>query len=159
MRENCDPAERLILRVTRFSGSIPFITLHAAWFGLWICLNLMLPSRLRWDPFPFTFLTLVVSLEAIFLSTFILVTENREAAVAERRMHLDLQINLMAEQESTRMFALLRKIAENLGVHPPQDPDSKALAEETQPAKILDLIDECLKENEPAAAAGRKSKK
>jgi uncharacterized membrane protein len=158
MREDCERAERIIQRVTRLSGSVHFIAIHAIWFALWIILNTALPARLRWDPFPFTFLTLVVSLEAIFLSTFILVTENREAAVAERRMHLDLQINLLAEQENTRMLVLVNRIAEHLGVPLSEDAETKALAKKTEPGRILDQIDQCLKKSGPAADAAHTPK-
>ncbi len=158
VRENCDKSERIIQQVTRFSGSVPFIAVHGSWFALWILLNTALPARLHWDPFPFTFLTFVVSLEAIFLSTFILVTENREAAVAERRMHLDLQINLLAEQENTRMLVLMNRIAEHLGVPPPEDAETRALAEKTEPGRILDQIDQGLKRNGSAADAAHTRK-
>jgi len=149
MRESCAGTERIIRRFTRFCGSVRFIIVHAAWFGIWITLNTVPPARLHWDPAPFTFLTFLVSLEAIFLSTFILVTENREAAVAERRMHLDLQINLLAERESTRILVLLSGIAEHLGVQVKEDAESKALAEKTDPASLLHHIDACLKEGTP----------
>ena len=72
--------------------------------------------NLAFDPFPYTFLTLVVSLEAIFLSIFILISQNQETQLTERRKHLDLQINLLAEQENTKMLQLLIAISEKVGV-------------------------------------------
>jgi len=71
--------------------------------------------------------TTIVSPEAIILSTFILITENRQAAISERRNHLDLQINLLAEQENTKMLALLKRIADKVGVEYDDDPDVKIL--------------------------------
>ena len=74
--------------------------MHVVWFAGWILAN-GLPGIKHFDPFPFTFLTLVVSLEAIFLSTFILISQNHETLLSERRNQLDLQINLLREQENT----------------------------------------------------------
>jgi uncharacterized membrane protein len=88
--------------IANFCGSMPFVWVHVAWFGGWIILNAV-PRFPHIDPFPFTFLTLVVSLEAIFLSTFILISQNHDTKISERRNHLDLQINLLSEQENTRM--------------------------------------------------------
>ena len=84
------------------------------------------------DPFPFQFLTLVVSLEAIFLTTFIMISQNRQGRIAERRNHLDLQINLLAEQENSKMLAMLDAIMEHLGIKD-TDPDVRILEEATQP--------------------------
>jgi len=103
--------------VTRFAGSSVFIVLHIIWFSLWIILNM---GRVRgihpFDPYPFTFLTMVVSLEAIFLSIFVLISQNRMARQADRRAHLDLQINLLAEQENTMMLRMLESLCEREGI-------------------------------------------
>jgi uncharacterized membrane protein len=81
-----------------------FIAIHIVWFTVWISLNLgRIDGIHAFDPYPFTFLTMVVSLEAIFLSIFVLISQNRMAHQADRRAHLDLQINLLAEQENTMM--------------------------------------------------------
>lgn len=127
--------------ITRFCGSMTFVWVHLVWFGVWSVLNLTLPPGWRWDPLPFPFLTLIVSLEAIFLSTFILITENREGAIAARRAQLDLQINLLAEQENTKMLLLLERIASRLGVEPGSDAEMRALEENTHPEKVLEQID------------------
>ena len=115
-----------------------FIWTHVAWFGVWIGYNLIVP-RPPFDPFPFALLTLVVSLEAIFLSTFILISENRQARLGDRRNLLDLQINLLAEQENTKMLAMLRRIAEHLDVR--LDGDVTALEAETDCAQLTEEID------------------
>ena len=85
--------------IANFCGSMTFVWIHVGWFGGWIVINAA--TRFQFDPFPFTFLTLVVSLEAIFLSTFILISQNQETRMTERRNHLDLQINMLAEKEDT----------------------------------------------------------
>ncbi len=117
-----------------------FLWVHVAWFAIWIFTNSMLRGRAI-DPFPFSLLTLTVSLEAIFLSTFILISENRQALVDERRSHLDLQINLLAEQENTKMLKLLKEIAQKVGVESHDDPEIAVLEQATLPHKLLEQID------------------
>lgn len=134
--------DRIIDGITAFCGSVPFVWIHIFWYGGWIAYN-TLPGPRHFDPFPFQFLTLVVSLEAIMLSTFILITQNRQAAIADRRNELDLQINLLAEQENTKALVLLDAIARKLGLHEGDDPEVKALEETARPETIVDLVDRC----------------
>ena len=90
---------------------------HLLFFAAWIATQTgFIPVLPIFDPFPFTFLTFVVSLEAIFLSIFVLISQGRMTLQAERRSHLDLQVNLLAEQESTNALRLLHAIAEHLNV-------------------------------------------
>ena len=96
--------------ITRFCGSMAFVWAHLLGFSIWIFIN-VLPGFDHFDPYPFTILTLVVSLEAIFLSTFILISQNHETRLSERRNQLDLQINLLAEEENTKMLTLIDRIA------------------------------------------------
>lgn len=131
--------------ITRFCGSMSFVWVHVLWFALWIGASVLSGSK-AFDPFPFNLLTLSVSLEAIFLSTFILISENRQSRVDERRNNLDLQINLLAEQESTKTLQLLKEIAEKLGINPDKDPNIAILEQATRPEKLLAQIDETLKE-------------
>jgi uncharacterized membrane protein len=99
--------------ITRFAGSGIFIVLHILWFTFWLILNLgKISGVVPFDPYPFTFLTFVVSLEAIFLSIFVLISQNRMSRQADRRAHLDLQINLLAEQENTMMLRMLQSLCE-----------------------------------------------
>ncbi len=120
---------------------------HVAWFSTWITMNTVLSSK-PIDPYPFNFLTMVVSLEAIFLSTFIMISENRQEKVDERRSHLDLQINLLAEQENTKMLQLLNAIALKVGVDPRSDPSITVLEQATHPEKLIEQIDASVRENE-----------
>jgi uncharacterized membrane protein len=102
--------------LTRFSGSMVFVYVHTIWFGLWIALNSGLVGSQPFDPFPFSLLTLVVSLEAIFLSTFVLISQNHAGRLADKRADLDLQINLLSEHEITRLLKLMDAVADRLGV-------------------------------------------
>src|SRR5678815_2925241 len=124
-------SERVARMIARFCGSMTFVWVHVIVFSGWIALNLV-PGAKHIDPFPFTFLTFMVSLEAIFLSTFILISQNQDTRISERRNHLDLQINLLSEQENTKMLMLLQAIAEKLGAEIEPDDDVTVLAQETE---------------------------
>lgn len=140
--------EKVAEKITGFCGNSTFVWVHVFGFAAWIGCNVALPEAWRWDPVPFSFLTLVVSLEAIFLSSFILITTNRQGATADRRAHLDLQINLLAEQENTKMLGLLEKIADQVGVNRKTDPEIKALQQATHPQKVLKEIDRLIERKE-----------
>lgn len=90
--------DRAADRITAFAGSLNFVYIHSMWFGIWILLNIgALGSALVFDKFPYGLLTMIVSLEAIFLSTFVMVSQNRQAARADIRSQLDFETNLRAE--------------------------------------------------------------
>ena len=102
--------DRLADAITRFAGSMSFVYLHVGWFAVWIVLNAgLVGSAVVFDDFPFGLLTMIVSLEAIFLSTFVMISQNREATRAEVRASLDFETNLTAE-------VLVRAIAKHTGV-------------------------------------------
>ena len=134
--------------VTRTAGSGAFIALHAAWFSFWVLLNTgKIPGLKTFDPFPFTFLTMLVSLEAIFLSIFVLISQNRMTRQADRRAHLDLQINLLAEQENTMMLHMLRSLCEHHGIQPelPAE-DVGCLLDKTDLPKLMEDLQKELPE-------------
>lgn len=139
-KEQRSRSELVAEGIAKFCGSIRFVWVHVIWFSGWLFFNLM-PGIKHIDPFPFTFLTLVVSLEAIFLSTFILISQNHDTQISERRNHLDLQINLLSEQENTKMIQMLQAIADKVGANLKSDPHLKELSQETQPEKLLEEIE------------------
>jgi uncharacterized membrane protein len=106
--------DRFTGAITRAAGSPVFIVAHAVWFAGWLTFNSM--SAQPFDPYPFGLLMMIVSLEAIFLSTAVLMTQNRMQRQADKRAHLDLQVNLLAEQELTAILQLLTRVSERLGV-------------------------------------------
>jgi uncharacterized membrane protein len=108
--------ERISDGITTFSGRMSFLYLHTIWFGVWIIVNLGWTGFNPFDPYPFGLLTMIVSLEAIFLATFVLISQNRTAAEADHRADLDLQINLLTEHEITRVLRLLDAIGRKLEV-------------------------------------------
>jgi len=100
--------------------------------------------KLFCDPFPFSFLTLVVSLEAIFLTLLVLMSQNRMIKEADKRTHLDLQLNMLAEQEATILLKLVQRIGTHLGVELDTDHAAKELTEETDVHRIAKSLDEKL---------------
>jgi len=138
-KEERTPSDRVAEAVANFCGSMVFVWVHVVFFSAWILSNTV-PGVPHLDPFPFTFLTLVVSLEAIFLSTFILISQNHDARINDRRNHLDLQVNLLSEQENTQMIAMLKAIAEKIGVDLSQDSHLEALSEHTKPQRLVEQI-------------------
>jgi len=111
------PAEQLSDWIASIASTGPFMAGHVVWFAGWITVNLGLVSRIRpFDPFPFPFLTMTVSLEAIFLTLFVLASQNRLSRQSDKRSHLDLQIDLLSEREMTTVLQLLRDISAHLNV-------------------------------------------
>ncbi len=141
--QNLSPVEHIADKVTAFAGSSPFIILHVLWFGGWIVMNSRIISGITpFDPFPFSFLTLVVSLEAIFLTLLVLMSQNRMTKEADKRAHLDLQINMLAEQETTMILRMVQKITRHLGLEEEMDNSIKDLSEATDINSVAKKIDE-----------------
>jgi uncharacterized membrane protein len=132
--------ERVVDAISAFCGSLSFVWAHTLWFGFWIGENL-LRGAAGFDYYPFPLLTLIVSLEAIFLSTFILISQNRDLQLTERRNQLDLQINLLTEQENTKMLTMLQQIADKVGVDFSQDPAIQVLEQATRPETLVEQIE------------------
>lgn len=148
--------ERISEFIAAFCGSMTFVWAHVVWFGTWIVINST--PRFTFDPFPFTFLTLVVSLEAIFLSTFILISQNHETELSERRNHLDLQINMLTEQENTKLLDLVTQIAEKVGVKV-EDPVVQNLLEDMDPEALVEQIMTVKGEEAAQEVAGKVTEK
>jgi uncharacterized membrane protein len=135
--------------IAGFCGRPMFVYVHCAWFAVWLTWNTLssAPKGLRFDPPTFNMLTLAVSLEAIFLSSFILISQNRQQKVADQRNHLDLQINLLAEQESSQMLVMMKQVMDHLGIHSTKE--SIALQEATDAERVADQIGQALDGVEP----------
>ncbi|MEK6303811.1 MAG: DUF1003 domain-containing protein, partial [Acidobacteriota bacterium] len=134
--------ERAADALTMFSGSMMFVFVHAVCFGLWILFNVgWLGGGTPFDPFPFSLLTLIVSLEAIFLSTFVLISQNHAGQMADKRADLDLQINLLSEHEITRLLTLTDAIADHLGIQVEKKPDNDELKKDVDAKQLLEEIE------------------
>jgi uncharacterized membrane protein len=112
-RDDRTAIDRLTDTVARIAGSTAFIAAHAIWFAAWIVFNI---TRVAFDPFPFSLLNLIVALEAVFLTSVVLLTQNDQTRLADRRAGLDLQVNLLAEQELTAMLQMLHQLCARAGV-------------------------------------------
>jgi uncharacterized membrane protein len=135
-------ATRFADAATRFTGSLPFVYIHLVFFGLWIVANVgWLPGVPVWDP-SFAVLAMVASVEAIFLSTFVLMTQNRMADAAAKQADLDLQISLLAEHEITSLARMLEAVSDKLGVSTKNISELESIKRDVAPEAVLDRIEE-----------------
>ncbi len=140
-RADMGAADHVADVMTLFSGSMLFVYLHALWFAIWIIVNEGPFPITKFDPFPFGFLTMIVSLEAIFLSTFVLISQNRQGMRADRRSKVDLQINMISEQEVTKIMQMVSDIYEHLGLDDGHDSDLHEMLQPTHVGKLADAVE------------------
>jgi uncharacterized membrane protein len=134
--------QRLASTITRFTGSMSFVFVHVLVYGFWIIANLgWIPGLGAWDP-TFVILAMVASVEAIFLSTFILITQNRMAAAVDRRAELDLQVSLLAEAEITKLVELVSMITERMNLSNSGQHEIEEMKQRVAPEAVLDAIEE-----------------
>lgn len=133
--------EATISWLSSFMGSLPFMYIHLGFVAVWIVINVgAVPGVHPFDPFPFVMLAMMASVEAIFLSVFVLISQNRMAVIADRRADLDLQISLLAEHEITRLIQLVDGIARHLGTQSQSDSYIEELKREVRPDAVLDEL-------------------
>ena len=130
--------------VAKFCGRPLFIYVHCLWFGAWLAINtLPAPFRqYRFDRPPFSILTMIVALEAIFLSSFILMSQTRQQKLADQRNHLDLQVNMLAEQESSQMLTMMKQLMDHVGIKTAVE--LEALQETTDHERLAEQIERSL---------------
>lgn len=128
--------------ITTFAGSMTFVWLNAAWYAGWIGVHVL--GLAHFDPFPFSLLTMIVSLEAIGLAIFVLISQNRQALLADKRAKLDLQVNLIAEQEVTKLVEMVARIEDRLGTsnRDGHDPEVDRMREPTHVRQLADAMEE-----------------
>ena len=145
-------AERVSDWIACTAASGPVLMLHVVWFGVWVTVNAGVIRGVRtFDAFPYPFLTMTVSLKAIFLALFVLASQNRLARQSDKRSHLDLQIDLLAEREMTAVLQLLQDIAQHLAVETTVTPEQlRDLMTKTDLRRLTDRMEELA---EPATAA------
>ncbi len=124
MGERRTGAERIADYFTKLFGSMNFLVFNLVWFLIWIVWNSgIIPGIIIFDPFPFVLLITIVSLEAICLAVLVLISQNRSAKIDKLRAEVDLQINLIAEQEITKVISLLSVLLEKHGINVKEDPE------------------------------------
>ncbi|HEV2568867.1 DUF1003 domain-containing protein [Sphingomonas sp.] len=140
-RAHASLQERVADRITRFTGSMAFVYVHLAIVGLWVAVNVgAVPGVTRFDP-TFVILATAASVEAIFLSTFVLISQNRMQADADRRADLDLHISLLTEHELTKLAGVVAAIAEKVGVDAHRAEDVQEIETDIDPERVLDEIE------------------
>jgi uncharacterized membrane protein len=145
--ERRSPGERVSDAITRVMGSIGFAIAHAIGFLVWFAVNLRLVPGVRpFDPFPFGILTLIVSGEGVILAIFVLISQNRASRLSNQRAHLNLQISLLAEQESTKLLQKMQAIARKLEV---EESDQDLEVERLSRSTHLGVLAEELKKSIP----------
>jgi uncharacterized membrane protein len=131
-------ADRISDVIASFVGSILFVVLHLVWFGGWVVINMgWLSEKVKFDPYPFALLCMLVSLEGVLLSTFVLIKQNRMSQRADQRAHLDLQVNLLSEKEVTKILQLQRLICARLDI---KEADCDREVEELSTVTAIDNI-------------------
>lgn len=147
-KRNHDARTRIDLfssAITNFAGSGTAILIHLVWFVVWLAINLhLVPGVTEFDPFPFSFLTMIVSLEAIFLTLFVLISQNRMSQEADKRAHLDLQVNILAERETTMILRMLYEISGHLNIEGPTRNELEDLLKETRIDELAEKLDAAL---------------
>jgi uncharacterized membrane protein len=133
--------DRIADAITAFSGRMAFVYVHVVWFGVWILLNTGRIGVRPFDPFPYGLLTMVVSLEAIFLATFVLISQNRLSEEAEHRADLALHIGLLTEHELTRVLQMLDAIQDKMAIENHENSELADLEMETKPEDVLAEIE------------------
>ncbi|CDX46948.1 putative membrane protein [Mesorhizobium sp. ORS 3359] len=140
--ETASLEERTAAAISRFAGSMAFVYIHLAFFGAWIALNLGVVTFIKaFDP-SLVILAMFASVEAIFLSTFVLINQNRMADEDDARADLDLQVSLLNEHETTKLIKLIEEIAKRLDVDTDADDELKELKRDVAPEAVLDKIEE-----------------
>jgi uncharacterized membrane protein len=148
--------ERVADAITRFTGSMLFVYLHLTYFGIWIIWNLGWLGLEPFDP-SFVVLAMAASVEAIFLSTFVLISQNRMNLEADKRADLDLQISLLTEHEVTRLITLVTAIAKKMNLEDANHPEIPELAQDVRPEKVMDTMEKHQERIESEIKNGRKS--
>jgi uncharacterized membrane protein len=133
---NRSPMEVLADRMIGFASSTPFLVIHVIVFIAWIYWNLPFSGLRKFDPYPYGMLTTIVSLEAIFLSIFVLMTQSRESRIGELREELTLQVNLRMEEEITKTLHLVAGLYARLNLQLADDPELRSMLEPLDPKKM-----------------------
>jgi len=127
--------------ISNFAGSMKFVYLHVVIYGTWIVVNLPFVPLPKFDP-SYVVLAMAASVEAIFISTFVMISQNRMAKIADQRADLDLQISLLAEHEITRLVTLVTELAERMNLPSARDPELRELAKDVAPEHVLDRMEQ-----------------
>ncbi len=144
--ERRSTSEKIADAIAGFVGSMRFVYLHMLWFLIWLPINLgWIPFIKAFDPYPFALLCMIVSLEGVVLSTFVLIKQNRMSQRADNRSHLDLQVNLLGEKETTKVIQMLERMSRKMGIDQDViDPEVTELGQVTAVENLARSLEEQL---------------
>jgi uncharacterized membrane protein len=147
--ERIELAYRLSGAIGRFAGTNSFVVLQLASVALWFILNSgMVPNLTPFDPYPFALLALILALEAVLLTSFVLIRQNSMNEKADRRSHLELQVSLLAEKEATKIIQLLERLGRRMGIEDlVSDHETRELGKDTEVEEVARELQQNLKEN------------
>ena len=136
-------AEVVADKLTIAFGSMVFLVVNVIWFVVWIVINVgLIPGVEPFDPFPFGFLTMVVSLEAIALAIIVLISQNRAAKIADLREEVDLHIDMLAEAELTKLLQLVTRLAEQQGINLSDDSELQEMLEPSDTEQLQQALED-----------------
>lgn len=145
-------ADRVSDGIAAFVGTLAFVVLHFVWFAAWALVNAGMIGAIKpFDPYPFQLLAMIVSLEGVLITTFVLIKQNRMSDLSERRAHVDLQVNLLTERETTRLLRLTEEIATHLGVRGAREGVGE-LGEDTKVEGLIEALDQGIAKGTGAGA-------
>ncbi len=145
--KNRSLGERVSDLFTGFMGTMSFVVFHLLLFGFWVVVNVGWTPLKPFDPFPFGILTLIVSAEGVLLAIFVLVSQNRMSRQANERAHLNLQIDMLSEQETTKLLQKVQSLVDHFGLEPEAgDGEARRLSQETQVEALVHEIRNSLPE-------------
>lgn len=148
-RKNRTLAERFADFIVTFVGSTEFAAIHVFWFGSWLLANGgFLPNLIPFDPFPFGLLTMIVSLEAIFLSIFVLISQNRQAQIDNLREEVHLQVNMIAEEEITKIMHMVHGLYKGLKIKEQIDPELEQMMKPLNTSDIERSLEEQMRKDQ-----------
>lgn len=148
-RKNRTYTEKLADFITTVMGSVAFAVLHIFWFVLWIAINNgYLPGLVPFDPFPFGLLTMIVSLEAIFLSIFVLISQNRQAEIDNLREEVHLQVNMVAEEEITKVMHMVHGLYKGLKIKEELDPELEQMMKPLNTTEIERRLEDQMRKDQ-----------
>lgn len=145
-KKRLTPSERISSLIANYCGTSQFVALNAIFFAVWVVANVGWLGVKPFDPFPFELLTTIVSLEAIFLSLFVLLSQTRMQKLNDQQSELDLQVNLLTERELTHVLRTVDAIAVALKVPVPEDPSKEEMVATTRPDQVMaeiEKLDDC----------------
>ena len=158
-RAASDWPSRVSDAISAFAGSLWFVLCHLIAFTAWAVWNALAPETLRFDPYPYGLLTFIVSMEGVLIATFVLIAQNRMSVQSDRRDHLNLQVDLLAEQEMTMVLRMLRRISERLDIEEETGEAAQAekLAEQTNVYELMKTLEKELPDAPPAQPGKRQA--